>query len=104
VGIWNAEFRNRIQHRVEGREFRLQQGGASELHAAQGLTASIRNYGDVVTAKFFNHRDAQDTETIILFAHRETAMGKKPAQHNIIKPPPGRFNKNIQCSKSSYHL
>ena len=38
VGIWNAEFGNRIQHRVEGLGFRLQQGDAAELHAAQGLS------------------------------------------------------------------
>jgi len=26
---------------------------------------------------FFYHRDMEDTETLFLFAHRETAMGKK---------------------------
>ena len=41
------------------------------------LSALIPNYGDVFAVTFFHHRDTEDTETRFLFAHRETAMGKK---------------------------
>jgi hypothetical protein len=41
------------------------------------LSASIRNYGNVFAVIFFHHGDTEATEVIFLFAHRETAMGKK---------------------------
>jgi hypothetical protein len=41
------------------------------------LSALIRNYGHVLAVIFFYHRDTEDTEDIIPFAHRKTAMNKK---------------------------
>jgi hypothetical protein len=51
------------------------------------LSALIHNSGDVSAEKFFHLRDTvfdpeaqtrrEDTETLFLFAHRETTMGKK---------------------------
>jgi hypothetical protein len=40
------------------------------------LSIPIRNYGDVLTV-IFHHRDTEDTETLFLFANRETTIGKK---------------------------
>jgi hypothetical protein len=45
---------------------------------AENANCSYSYYGDVLAVIFFYHRDTVDTETRFLFAHRETAMGKKP--------------------------
>ena len=38
--------------------------------------ALIRNFGDILAVIFSHHRDTEDTETLLLFAHREMTMGK----------------------------
>jgi hypothetical protein len=42
------------------------------------LVLLIHNYGDLLAVIFYYHRGTENTETLSLFAHRETAMGKKP--------------------------
>ena len=56
----------------------------SPWSALRTLSALIYNYGDVLAVIFFHHRDKEDTETRFLFAHRETAMDKKP--ETSVKP------------------
>ena len=41
------------------------------------LSTLFRNYCDVFSEILFHHRVTENTETLFLFAHRETAMGKK---------------------------
>jgi len=41
------------------------------------LSALIRKYCHVFSEILFHHRVTENTENLFLFAHRETAMGKK---------------------------
>ena len=52
--------------------------------ATRALSALIPNYGHVLAVMFYYHRDTEDTEDIFLFAHRETAMGKKPVPSAVL--------------------